>query len=187
MIRCFAILMLIIAAAAAVFTLADTPRQAEPRREDFDIIAKVNIFSKNRSPGSQQAQMDSTDTEEQTPVKRKYILRGIAISNRHKQVFIEDPLNAGVEIYTAGEMIGGFTIKEINTDNVVITDGKDNYEIMIGQFLSPEPSTDLEIKTEAEPSPDSAEPGDMPSGESGEDEGQILRKLMERRQQQLEN
>jgi type II secretory pathway component PulC len=170
----------------AVFSAADSPAPAESKRSDFDVISQRNIFSKTRSPKPQSPENQPSQTQEE-PIQKKYVLCGIAIANEQKQIFVEDPLEPGVKVYGPNDDIDGFKIKEITAGGIVVADGENSYEILVGRFISPDPPEAPQGPAAADSVPVDPDTQSKPADRPRTEEAEILRKLMERRKQQIGN
>lgn len=172
--------------------LAIQPGQDKKSKDSYSIIIQRNIFSKNRSsqqPVRVEVRPADPNSFKKPDVSFVYILRGVAIDNINKTAFLENQSSREFFQVSTGEQIDDMVIREIKDDRVVFEKAGQKIDIFVGMDLSG-------VRTVTAPagavgSPDSSssgsDTGSGPSSPSSADEAEIMRKMMERRKQQLGN
>lgn len=158
-------------------------KQSNNSFEKYKIIAAKNIFSRSRtSPKSEDEQKEKIEDAKKF-VFEAFALRGTAIQSRHKSAMIENVFNN--EIFTAvqGQEFEGWLIEQVQKDKIVITKAEKSQEIVIGRQFDQAgliQSEEAALEKELE-----ASPKDKAISESDSSDDELIRKMMERRKQEL--
>jgi len=152
----------------------------------YQIIVQRNIFSRTRSP--QMAAGMPRDAGE--PIKSMeevksilYVLRGIAIDNQSRRLFIENELTGQTFRLGIGDDFAGVIVKEIQSTYAVIRVGEKDVPVKVGSDLAAEqanaesPHTPSSLNSTS--NIEKAEPL------SNEKENDTLKQLIERRKREL--
>ena len=184
---------------SGVFCFDFLSAREEPAQDDFwskyRVIVERNIFSRNRG-----ARPEREPTKERAPApaaEKGYVLRGITQWNEVFIAFVENARYGATLMYRRGDTIADMTIKTITLDRLEVEKASEVRTIEIGRDLLGEmfvaPVTMDEILAQPATGSKPAEPGTTaatkPTGEGGggaEDTDDILKKLMERRQKELQ-
>lgn len=163
--------------------LFSAPSQETPKRsyDQYEVIYERNIFSKDRLPPQQErsgpAQVRTTQ------VLSIYLLRGIAVQAGSKVAFIEEQVSGQTMRAQVGTGVLNGRITGIQYDRVAFEqNGQMKYVKVGGEFGKTETTV---LTTAGEEAP-AVKPAAVPTEKSsGGDESDILKKLMERRKNEL--
>jgi type II secretory pathway component PulC len=160
--------------------------------EDYKIVYEKNIFSRLRYTPPAQSR-EAGGTRKETVVLSLYVLRGVAVETQNRLAFIEDEISGQSRRLTVGDMILEGTITEIYPDRVVFREKDQSREIRIGQeidrleYVVERPiAGSAESPTQTAPA-SSAAPAKSSAPASSADEADVLKKLLERRKQEMGN
>jgi type II secretory pathway component PulC len=175
-------------AAGSVLLVAEEPDAPKKSYEQYQVIYERNIFSKDRLPPRERT---GPERVRQTQVLSIYVLRGIAGKPGRRVVFIEEQISGQTQRAELGSELLDGTITEIKYDRVAFErDGQTRYIKVGGEFGKTE-TTVLTAAPEA-----TAQEGAVPADTAGPQtapadsnapngESDILKKLMERRKNEL--
>jgi type II secretory pathway component PulC len=160
--------------------------------EDYKIIYEKNIFSRLRyTPLSQSREAGGTRKE--TVVLSLYVLRGVAVETQNRLAFVEDEISGQTRRLTVGDMILEGTIAEIHPDRVVFRENDQSRDIRIGQefdrlesVVERPVTASAESPTQTPAAPSAVQTKSSAPGSSA-DEADVLKKLLERRKQEMGN
>jgi type II secretory pathway component PulC len=160
--------------------------------EDYKIVYEKNIFSRLRYTPPAQSR-EAGGTRKETVVLSLYVLRGVAVETQNRLAFIEDEISGQSRRLTVGDMILEGTITEIYPDRVVFRENDQSRDIRIGQEFDRLESVverpiagSAESPTQTAPA-SSAAPAKSSAPASSADEADVLKKLLERRKQEMGN
>jgi len=192
-------IMLVILGAICLSGAAQT--STPPPQDSFSkyrIITERNIFSRQRGRRAATPRTDRERTVRQytPPSPESYlVLKGLAKVDNVYVAFFEDTRGGALIRVTAGAGLARGRITKLNLDSVVYQRGDNKASIAIGQTLEGRlaPATlsldNLVELARTAPIASSTQPADgnqPPAAETPPaDEADILRKLMERRKQEL--
>lgn len=156
-------------------------KESSYRYETYEVVSQRNIFSRNR----QSVKVDNGDVpvRKQQVVLTLYVLKGVAVNGSRKVAFIEEEVSGeSIKGRVGTELLNG-KIENIGFDHVVFKDNGISRQIVIGDiFGKTESITDIQVDPEA-PSP-SIEDTES-SDDASSDEDELLKKMMERRTNEL--
>jgi hypothetical protein len=92
------------------------------------MIAHNDLFSPSRKQGDEEEVRENKSST--APANEDYRLHGTILLGEEKVSFIEERKTRVVERYYLEDKMGAYTIKEIETDHVVLADEKDSHEIL---------------------------------------------------------
>jgi hypothetical protein len=157
--------------------------------ETFHSIAERNIFDPNRVARSR-----STRTEVNRPAVDTISLVGTMESDKGLIAFFESPVPKFKKVLHAGEPIAEFTVSKITPQAVELTrDGK-NFSLQVAQQLRRPAGEDWTVAAVEPPRADPAAGTSPDKAQSGTenatppipaDASDLVKRLMERRQNQL--
>ncbi|WP_123807032.1 hypothetical protein [Sedimentisphaera salicampi] len=151
--------------------------------EDYSVIYKKNIFSKNRIPDLPPEQTEEAEKKVRRVIS-VYVLKGTAFSGSKPSAFIEEEVSGKVYIVGPGEEIAGREILNVSKDAIVCREGDSESEVKIGGELGrSETEKTVFVQQDSEPAEQDDEKTE-PAGDS--DKSEILKKLIERRKRQLD-
>lgn len=168
---------------------ADDPSSEKNTYDRYKVIYEQNVFSKDRrpprqsDPGSRQVRT--------TTVLSIYVLRGIAAEagRAHRFAFVEEQISGESKMVGIETKILGGRIKDIQLNYVVFEEDGKTRKIRVGEEFGKASSTvmtDAAEPADANESTPSASPKEDTVDESAPtDENELLKKLMERRKQEL--
>jgi type II secretory pathway component PulC len=181
----FAIMVIVLTANAAVYA-AEEQTTSQKSYDDYKVIYERNMFSKDRRPPQEEQQRRVRTTQ----VLAIYVLRGIAAQKNERVAFIEEQVSGQTMKAQVGTEVLNGRITEIGPDRVTFEENGLTRYISVGGEFGKTESTVMTTTT-GEESQEAASTQTQPqtqqpagTGSSG-DEGDILRKLMERRQSEL--
>ena len=179
--------------------LADAAGTSGPGANDFSsryrIITDRNIFSRQRGPrsvgsrtsGEQSARKVTPPTEESY-----FVLKGLAKVDDVYIAFFEDTRGGDLMRVTAGVSLARGKITKLNLDSVVYQRGEDSASILVGQTLEGKLAPVLltydsyvSLPTTASAAAAAPKTTDANAPASSGDDSDVLKKLMERRKQEL--
>lgn len=182
------ILMMTVIGLTANVAIGASEEQAARQKsyEDYKVIYERNMFSKDRRPPLEEQQRRVRTTQ----VLAIYVLRGIAAQKNERVAFIEEQVSGQTLKAQVGTEVLNGQITEIGPDRVTFEENGLTRYISVGGEFGKTESTVMSTATGEEPQeaastqtqPQTQQPA--ATGSSG-DEGDILRKLMERRQSEL--
>ncbi|AQQ09126.1 hypothetical protein L21SP3_00926 [Sedimentisphaera cyanobacteriorum] len=150
--------------------------------EDYSIIYKKNIFSKNRIPDLPKDESEGAEKKLRRVIK-VYVLKGTAFSGSKPSAFIEEEVSGKVYILSPGEEIAGIKILRVMKDTIVCSEGDSQSEVKIGGELGRAETKEMVSAGQASDWVDQDEEKDESPADS--EKSEILKKLMERRKRQL--
>ncbi len=192
--RVCAALMLLAAAGVLSAAEGDEAPAADGQGSwsDYGIIMQRNIFSRNRGRRTERAARDDS-REAPAPVvlssESYMVLKGIVAAGTRFAAFIEDTRTSEVYRIESGEAIAGGSVKTATLDSIVFEKDDKESAIGIGQTLSGASAQtvltfDNLMQWSAGASGTAGSSGAAAESTS-EEEAEILRKLLERRKQEL--
>lgn len=162
---------------------ADDPSAAKNTYDRYKVIYERNVFSKDRLP-PRQSESPSQQVRT-TTVLSIYVLRGIAADagRPHRFAFVEEQISGESKMVGTGAKILGGRISDIQLDYVLFEENGKTRKIRVGEEFGKASST---VMTDAAESAVNAPPNEDTANESPPtDENELLKKLMERRKQEL--
>ena len=172
---------------------SEAPPPAQQRSwEDYGLLMQRNIFSRNRG---RRPERTSRNEPQETPApvvlapESYMVLKGIVAAGTTSAAFIEDTRTNQVFCLTAGEKIASGTVTQLTLDSIVYKQGDRETTILVGQTLSGGCGQTvltfenmMQWSTTASSTTSSSSTTTEPPSE---DEAEILKKLLERRKQEL--
>lgn len=162
----------------------DHPRGGPVELSSFKIISERNIFNANRSsrsvrtngPGQKPAQVES------------FSLVGTLISDKGIFAFFDGSSSGYKKALKAGEGIASYTIKEINSAGVKLETGGKETDLGVGMQMRRQDEGPWLVVTEpgsyaSVPRPPAA--GESEDAASNGEVSDVLKKLMQKREQEL--
>lgn len=168
---------------------ADDPSSEKNTYDRYKVIYERNVFSKDRLP-PQQSDPGSRQVRT-TTVLSIYVLRGVAADagRPHQFALVEEQISGESKMVGIGTKILGGQIKDIQLNYVLFEEDGKTRKIRVGEEFGKTSST---VMTNAEEPADANEPAVNASPEEDKanespptDENDLLKKLMERRKQEL--
>ena len=106
-----------------------------PLESNYTVVVDKNLFSADRTEYIPEA----PETEDEAKMVRvsgkQVILYGVVITDNYKSALINNPVKARGERNTkwvkVGDMVGDLTVTEIRKESILLTEGEDNYEILL--------------------------------------------------------
>lgn len=171
----------ILLAAGSVLFSAEEPNAPKKSYESYKVIYERNIFSKDRLPPREE-RSDSGQVRK-TQVLSIYVLRGIAGPQDGRVAFIEEQVSGQTLRANIGTEVLNGEITAIQYDRVAFEqNGQTKYVKVGGEFGK----TETTVLTTASEEPQEAKPVEVPAEKSSPgDESDILKRLMERRKNEL--
>ncbi|MCE5184695.1 MAG: hypothetical protein LLF76_01035 [Planctomycetaceae bacterium] len=171
---------------------AEEPIRRPGSFEKYKPVYEKNIFSRMRYTPS--AQDGAGQTRMEKVVLSLYVLRGVAVETKNRLAFVEDEISGQSKRLAVGAQLLDGTIDQIEIDRVLFKHNDKLREVRIGQEFD---RVESEVARPAASAGSSADPNSAPAApqsrkmesapSSGRDEDAILKKLMERRKQELGN
>jgi type II secretory pathway component PulC len=160
---------------------APTKRDGDYRYETYRVISQRNIFSRYRRP--------SVPIKPRMPVRKQsvvlklYVLKGVAVNGPRKIAFIEEEISGeSIQGHIGTELLNG-KINDIRFGSVLFEQQGQTRRINIGDTFG---KTESPAETPGESNTDSSTPQETPKDDTGDsDENDILKKMMERRKNEL--
>lgn len=169
--------------------LFSAPAQEAPKRsyDQYEVIYERNIFSKDRLPPQQERSGPSQVRT--TQVLSIYLLRGIAVNEGSRVAFIEEQVSGQTMRAQVGTAVLNGRITGIQYDRVAFEqNGQTKYVKVGGEFGKTETTvlTAAGEEPASDEKPAAVKPAASPAEKSSTgDESDILKKLMERRKNEL--
>jgi type II secretory pathway component PulC len=177
------IAMLLLAAGGGLLS-AEEPNMSDNSYEKYTVIAQRNIFSKDRRPPREER--PSRERVRRTQVLSIYVLRGIAGQPGERVAFIEEQISGQTLRANVGTELLDGEITDIKYDRVAYEqNGRTRYIKVGGEFGKTETTVIAEAsenESQEVVTPPTA-PADSNAVEG--DESDILKRLMERRRNEL--
>ena len=153
--------------------------------DKYRLIYYQNMFSRNRHDIRQQFERFPDRVKKQVFLSL-YILRGVAIQGDRRVAFIEDIVSRRTLKGQAGTELLSGTITDVKIDGVVFRINDEYTEIPIGgEFRKTESETQVPIEAFEISSPVPEPQQQQDTAATNEDE--LLKKMMERRNRELDN
>ena len=156
----------------------------------YDVILGRNIFSRQRRPARQEAEMrEAMKTVAPNP-ESYFTLKGIVQENDAFIAFIEDSQGGGVLRLHQGDRVARGTIKTLSLDAIEYQSESQTISVKLGYNLEGGRGTVSTGQMQEWPAATSTT-GASPAAQTGlgqapsPDEAEILKRLMEQRNQQL--
>jgi len=162
----------------------------------YSVIVERNIFTRDR--GKRKEPDSAQEQKQAAPAAGKsYILRGITLWGREYIAFFENSRYGATQMYRIGDPVEDVKIKNITLDHVEVENETQVVTIKIGDDLTGETASSPltlneliyrleEIKPSAPTDENSGAQGAEPAKTEPEDTDDILKKLMERRNNELQ-
>jgi hypothetical protein len=171
----------------------DTPMLNTPEQRSgwarYDIILRRNIFSRTRQVFRPREFREERRVVVPNP-ESYFRLRGITQEDGTFVAFLEDTRTGGVLRVGAGDSVARGAIKSLSLDSLEYQLGERTFTVFMGQDLEGGQgaitASELEQWSETAASISEAPPAGETPPPTG-DEADLLRQLMERRRQQLED
>ena len=164
--------------------------------DKYSMIVERNIFTRDRGKGKEP---DSVQEQKQVApaAGKSYVLRGITLWGQEYIAFFENSSYGETQMYRIGDSVEGGKIKNITLDHVEVENETQVVTIKIGNDLTGETASSpltlgefINRLEETEPSAPAEEnsgvQGAEPAKAEPEDTDDILKKLMERRNNELQ-
>jgi hypothetical protein len=180
---------------------ADEAPAGAPEFKDFKIILDRNVFDPSRS---QRSSREERTRRVQPP--DRLVLAGALIDNQRAVAFFEGSKREYNTEIQRGETIDGYVITSIRTDRIIMQKGNHRIDLPVGSSLTKRSGEDWALSSretydDSPPRYDSSEKDSVTSGSiaSGAQErstasnvnvgssNDIMKKLMERRRQEVNN
>lgn len=160
---------------------------------DYSLIAQRNIFSRNRGRRAERTVRNEAEEAPQPTVlapESYMVLKGIVAAGRTFAAFIEDTRTSEVFRLAVGGMIASGEVTHLTLDSIVYKQEEKESTILVGQTLaggSGQVVLTFENIMQWSTTPSAATPGSSAgtTAPASEDEAAILKKLLERRKQEL--
>lgn len=162
---------------------AEEPNAPENSYEQYTVIAERNIFSKDRRPPREER---SPEQARKIQVLSIYVLRGIAGPPGDRIAFIEEQISGQTQRASIGTDLLDGQITDIKYDRVAYAKNEQTRYIRVGgEFGKTETTVVAEASEEQsqEQVAPQAAPADSNAAEG--DESDILKRLMERRKNEM--
>lgn len=162
----------------------DTSLPARPDYSLFKIISDRNIFNPNRTARS--ARTTSRPRVRETKVE-SFSLVGTMSYNEVRLAFFDGTSRDYIKALKPSEAIAGYTIKEVTPDHVKLESKGKQTDLRVGMQMRRQEEGEWQVSATAEPTP-SATTSTTSSSTSAElsgTESEILKKLMQKREQEL--
>lgn len=187
--RTFKCTIIFLMLASGVPFAADEPSAEKKSYDRYKVIYEQNVFSKDRLPPRQP---DSNSPQVHTTTTLSiYILRGIAAEaeRKHKYAFIEEQISGESKTAGIGTTILGGRIKDIQLNYVLFEESGKTRKIRIGEEFGKTSTTVIVNSVEPvdinQPSDNVSPREDKINESQPTDENELLKKLIERREQEL--
>ncbi|HUT29285.1 MAG TPA: hypothetical protein VMX13_05790 [Sedimentisphaerales bacterium] len=191
MIRRFAVICILvtIGISHAAETSAD---KADEFRSQYGIIVERNIFSRNRGNRTVEPGASATQARRPQPTPQPesyFVLKGIAKADDSFVAFFEDSRGGEVIRVKAQNPIARGTIVKLTLDSAAYQNDANTVDVKVGQTLEGKPGgtalTFENLLEWSEIGSAAASTRDANGTEKLSDDAEVLRKLMERRRQEL--
>jgi hypothetical protein len=175
-----------ILARPSIVLAQDTNRPARTELSSFKIIEDRNIFNANRSGRQNRANPDA-----RKPVKIDiFKLVGSMTYDNGSHAFFDGSSSAYRKAIKANEKIAGFKVCGITLSSVQLEDGDKRIELRIGSEMRREDEGEWKLiaasaSTSSFDSSSSATASDSTNAGSGGEASDILKRLMQQREQEL--
>jgi hypothetical protein len=189
------VFLLIAAVALAALSLdiaaadPEVPRTTPQQQRDFAsfrIIAERNIFNPNRS-ARQQTRSSRTDTRR--PAARVDSFTFVGTINYEKGVFafFDSPSADFRKVIQQGSRIAGLELTEVDDYAVKLSSGTNTFDLRIGMQMRREEEGQWRLASSGEPAPTQSAVEASESGSEASSSGvsDILKRLMQKREQEL--
>jgi len=150
----------------------------------FKIITDRNIFDPNRSPRSSRAR-----TEGPKPARvESFALVGTMSYENGTYAFFDGSGSSYRKAVKTGDTIAGYKVADISADHVKLEANGQQIELSVGVQMKKQDEGEWQLAGRAEsfgassPAPSATEKTD---GASGGEESDVLKKLMQKREQEL--
>lgn len=164
----------------------DENTSSRPNFSEFQIILERNIFDPGRTPGYR-----NTDRQrERQPEIERLFLKGALIHTGEALAFFEGTKEEYNAVKKSGESIGGFKIKGIHIERIILEREGKEIEILVGSGLMKTESGEWELSNTAGSSEQTIPAVQSAPSQQGNTTGDdndmsdIMRKMMERRQKE---
>ena len=152
--------------------------------ENFQVIWERNIFNPNRRSGIKN--VPSFEPPETAPIEQIRLV-GVLIQEGKALAFFEGSNAAWNGEWKTGDMIAGFTIREIRTHGVILYNEKSEIDLPVGSAMVKKDAPSWEISSAPMHYEKPRQSETKLSGHEKKDDqtSDILKKLMERRKQEM--
>lgn len=153
--------------------------------KDFKIITDRNIFNSERS-GDRRESSRQQRSARSTP--EEFRLVGVMLNGEDATAFFEGSRSDYGGQWKKGDRIAGFKITAIRTDGVTLEKDAKRTELPVASAMksSEEGVWELTKSTTEYARPSQSSPAAQSSGDSGGGSDDVLKRLMERRRQEVE-
>jgi len=179
----------------SVLTIAMWPAGGlgeEPAQQDsweaFKVIVERNMFSRQRGRRVEQVQGEQMRTPAVMNPESYYVLKGIAQENGEFVAFLEDTQRGQILRVRKGDKIARGIVKALTLDTIEYQFGERTTTVAMGYDLEGGQGVVTLTQMYELSQTYSTTPQQQPSAQpatTSEDEAEILKQLMERRQQQV--
>jgi hypothetical protein len=170
---------------------AQTNVNNDPTFDSFRIISQRNIFDPNRRAGYQ----PTTHVQQSRPMVSYFGLVGTMSYSKGKFAFFDGNNSDYRKVLEPGGSIAGYTVKDITNQTVTLAAGGKEIEMKVGSQMRNQNGGEWQLSAEIEQptntesetgtgSVESAASSAPPAGSSPE-MNDVLKRLMEKRQQEL--
>jgi hypothetical protein len=187
------LVVICILAAIGISYAAETPAdEAGEFWSQYKIIVERNIFSRNRGARTADRSVSSEEARRPPPTPQPesyFVLKGIAKVNESFVAFFEDSRGGEVIRVRAQDTIARGSIVKLTLDSAAYQNDANTVDVKVGQTLEGElagTAPTFENLLEWSATASAAESTEDANGtEKPSDDAEVLRKLMERRRQEL--
>ena len=158
----------------------------------YGLILERNIFTRDRGRREPEAPRVVRTAPPPPPVQKSYVLIGISRWGEEYIAFVENSRYGDTQMYRIGNTVADMKIKQITLDTVELEKDTDTITIQIGSDLTGGAQASsltvqelIDRMEEAGPLIPTTE-GAVPATTGSADTEDILQKLLERRQKELE-
>jgi len=178
-------------AATALDKPADPPSNTKEGYHAFQIILDRNIFDPNRIPkGDESVSFEPEEEPPSTPMETINLV-GVILNDNHALAFFSGSRSEYNTRAGKGDAIAGFKLAAIDTRGVLLKNGKGEFDLPVGSGLARTEGTRWNIVRNA-PSRGINRQGESdhikespPEPSKNQGPGDLLKKLMERRKQEI--
>lgn len=157
--------------------------QQEKSFEQYKVIVQRNIFSRYHRITSQGSPEAKYVTRQK--VINLYVLRGVSTNGQDKLAFIEDQISGQYIRAKIGDDISVYKIKDITADSVTFENADQQVAIKVGSEIYRQ--QDVEVLQNDTVKDNAAQADNTKDSSSVSSEDELLKKMMERRDKELQN
>jgi hypothetical protein len=159
----------------------NSPPELKGSYESFKLIAERNIFNPNR-----RARRPGGSDEEARPKQTDTIsLVGTLVSEKGSHAFFDSNSAEYTKVLESGKPLVGYEIKEITGSGIKLQSGTNSLEMRVGMKLRREEGGEWQLARGNAPELSSNAASSSSPAESPGDESDIIKRLMQQREQEL--